>query len=72
MIECSAANADRENAKVVLARRLEELAFLVRDCDLLNEVTAYIELLKTIDASLLTRMGRALAMAKLGITRSVA
>jgi hypothetical protein len=66
------ADADRDNAKIVLARRLEELGFLVRDRSLLTEVAAYIELLKTIDAGLLTRMGRALAMAKLGTSRSVA
>jgi hypothetical protein len=72
LIECSVADADRDNAKIMLARRLEKLGFLVRDRSLLTEVAAYIELLKTIDAGLLTRMGRALAMAKLGTSRSVA
>jgi hypothetical protein len=73
LIECSVADGDRDNnAKIVLARRLEQLGFLVRDRSLLTEVAAYIELLKTIDAGLLTGMGRALAMAKLGTSRSVA
>jgi hypothetical protein len=72
LIECSAADVDRENAKVTIARRLEQLAFLVRDGALLTEVVAYIELLKTTDAGSSTRMGRALAMANLGISRSVA
>jgi hypothetical protein len=70
LIECSAADNNRENAKAALARRLEQLSFVLRNTKLLSEVIEYIEILKTTDPSLQTRTGRAIATAKLGRTKA--
>jgi hypothetical protein len=53
----------------VLARRVEQFAFLVRKESLLPDVVPLFERITTIDPTLECRLGRALAIAKLGASK---
>jgi hypothetical protein len=57
------------NATTALARRPEEFAFLVPSESSLPEVVDLLETIKTIDPSLECRLGRAMAVAKLGASK---
>src|SRR5262249_26305642 len=66
LIECAMADPDRENGQRVLARRLENLAFVVSP-DRLPEVYDSLKILQTIDAKIAQALGGAIATARLGI-----
>jgi hypothetical protein len=68
-VECRAADPDGASATMALARRLEHFAFLVRKESLLLDVVSLFETIKTIDPTLECRLGRALAVAKLGASK---
>jgi hypothetical protein len=71
VVECAAANTDREDARIALAKRLESLAFLLPQTALptLSDLVITLQLL---DDELATHLGRALAIARLGIPRIAA
>jgi hypothetical protein len=66
LIECAGADPDQPRGKGLLAKRLEQVAFIVKDRSLLVEIGEYLDTLKLIDPALEERLGRAMAMAKLG------
>jgi hypothetical protein len=68
-VECRAADTDGGNAATSLARRLEQFAFLVPNESLLPEVPNLLETIKMIDPTLECRLGRAMAVAKLGASK---
>jgi hypothetical protein len=70
LIECSAAEQDRELSRVSLARRLEQLGYIVRNGALLAEIADWIDELKIVNPTVKCSLGRALAIARLGATRS--
>jgi hypothetical protein len=70
LIECAAADQDRERAMSTLARRLEQVANIVRDGAFLGELADLFEVLKIINSSMSQRLGRAIALAKLGAARN--
>jgi len=65
MLECSAANMDREQALATLARRLENLAF-VSSPDVLGELLQLLRILRALNEPLGNLLGRAIATARLG------
>ncbi|SED26053.1 hypothetical protein SAMN05519104_3163 [Rhizobiales bacterium GAS188] len=65
MLECSAANVDREQAISTLARRLENLSF-VSPPDALDELLQLLRILREINEPLGNLLGRAIATARLG------
>jgi hypothetical protein len=71
LIECAAADHDRERAMSTLARRLEQVANIVRDGTLLGELAESLEVLKLINSALSERLGRAIALARLGAAKFV-
>jgi hypothetical protein len=68
-VECRGADTDAANATTALARRLEQFAFLVPSESSLPEVVNLLETIKMIDPSLECRLGRAMAIAKLGSSK---
>jgi hypothetical protein len=68
-VECRGADTDAANATTALARRLEQFAFLVPSESSLPEVVNLLETIKMIDPSLECRLGRAMAVAKLGASK---
>jgi hypothetical protein len=63
LIECAAADHDRGRAMSTLARRLEQVANIVRDGALLGELAESFEVLK-LNSALSQRLGRAIALEK--------
>ena len=70
LIECAAADQDRERATSTLVRRLEQVANIVRNGALLSELADLFEVLKIINSSMSQRLGRAIALAKLGAAKN--
>jgi hypothetical protein len=68
-VECRAADTHEGNAATSLARRLEQFAFLVPNESLLPEIANLLETIKMIDPALECRLGRAMAVAKLGASK---
>jgi hypothetical protein len=66
LVECAGADQNRDNATASLARRLEQVSYIVRNEELLAEIAELLQSLKLINTSLETKLGRAIAMAKLG------
>lgn len=71
IVECAAANRDRAEARAVLSRRLENLAFVVPP-PALNNLIVLLNILQTLDEHLATELGRAIAIARLGKSRVAA
>jgi hypothetical protein len=65
LLECAAANANREQARMALARRLENLAFLIHPSGL-THLLSLLKTLQSLDADLAPNLGRAVAIARLG------
>ncbi|MBI2753579.1 MAG: hypothetical protein HYX46_08730 [Betaproteobacteria bacterium] len=72
LLECSAAETDEAAARLFLSRNLEQLCYTIAKAELLAEIAAWIEELKLISPELNCALGRALAIAKLGASRSAA
>jgi hypothetical protein len=70
LVECAAADQDHDRAMSTLARRLEQVANVVRNPALLGELADLFEDLKTINPSLSALLGRAIALAKLGASKT--
>jgi hypothetical protein len=70
LIECSAAETENAAARLFLSRKLEQLCYTIKKPELLAEIVASIEQLKLISPELNCALGRALAIAKLGASRS--
>jgi hypothetical protein len=66
LIECAMADPDKQDGQRVLARRLENLAFVVSP-DRLPEVYDSLKILQTIDGKMAQVLGRAIGTARLGI-----
>jgi len=66
IVECAAAVADRKEALATLARRLENLAFVV-PAESLPEALDIFRILQTINEDLSPLLGRAIATARVGI-----
>jgi hypothetical protein len=66
IVECAAAVADRKEALAALARRLENLAFVV-SMESLPEALDILRILQSIDEDLSPLLGRAIAVARVGI-----
>ncbi|MGJ5134359.1 hypothetical protein [Bradyrhizobium oligotrophicum] len=69
IVECAAARADRTEALSVLARRLENLAF-VAPTAVLSEALDTFRILQSINAELGSLLGRSIATARLGLPRT--
>jgi hypothetical protein len=65
LVECAAADLDRGNARKVLARRLEILAFVFAPV-YLSDVYDSLKILQKLDAELAPLLGKALGAARLG------
>lgn len=65
LLESAAANANREEARVTLACRLESLAFLIHPSGLIN-LLSLLKTLQSLDTALAPHLGRAIAIARLG------
>lgn len=70
ILECSAAFADRNEATSLLAKRLENLAY-VAPPEMQPEVLDILSILRSIDEDLSARLGRAIATSRLGMPRVV-
>lgn len=68
LLECAAAIADRKEALATLARRLENLAFVVPAASLSDAIDAF-RILQLINEDLAPLLGRATATARLGLPR---
>jgi hypothetical protein len=71
VVECSAAETDKTARHLFLARKLDQVCYMITNPELLAEIVAWIEQLKLICPELNCALGRALAIAKLGASRSV-
>ena len=71
IIECAAANADREEAQATLGRRMENLASLLPPTALAN-LMEVLRTLQMLDERLAVHLGRAVAIARLGVPRIAA
>jgi hypothetical protein len=72
IVVCAAARTDRKEANAMLARRLENLAF-VMPAALLSDTLDVLRILRSLDEELGCLLGRAIATARLGfpqITRA--
>jgi hypothetical protein len=65
VIECSAAETDRPRAASSLVQRLEQISLVMPSAPLLIDLGGLLETLKMIGSNLETRLGRAIATAKL-------
>lgn len=72
LVECAAVIQDRNEARQTLARRLEILAFIVPASESIGGFLSAIEKLKRVQPELAPLLGRALAAARLGISRPTA
>jgi hypothetical protein len=72
LLECSAAETDKIAGRLFLSRKLEQLCYTITEPDLLAEIAACIQQLKLICPEMNCVLGRALAIAKLGASRSAA
>ena len=71
LLECSAAEPDKTATRLFLSRKLEQVCCAINHADLHAEIVAWIEKLKVINPELNCALGRALAIAKIGASRSV-
>jgi hypothetical protein len=71
LLACSAAHKDAEEARMLLARRLETLAFLLPPSRLGNLLGLLLSL-QSLDEPVAERLGRAVATARLGLPRMAA
>ena len=71
LVECAAANPDHAAARLVLAQRLEYLAFALATSELLAALVGLLETIKQVDPEMAPLLGRAIAAARLGRNRSV-
>ncbi len=71
LLECAAANEDQSEARTLLARRLENLAFLLPPPGLSN-LLGLLLTLQSLDETLAEHLGRAVATARLGLPRIAA
>jgi len=71
IIECAAADCNREAARKNLAWRLEQLAFRLPKATMF-EFLDTLEVLQGLDNELATMLGRAIAAARLGTSQIVA
>jgi hypothetical protein len=69
LVECSSANADRNQAMETLARRLERVAFLAPP-ETLHDLHDSIRHLQILDQRLSSRLGIAVAASRLGRNRA--
>lgn len=69
IIECAAADPDRSASQTTLLRRLEQAAFLVPAGPLVADLQSLLEVLKNVNLPLRQRLGRALALVNLGVSR---
>ncbi len=69
LLECNAAYADRATADDALARQLEGIAFAIDDAADLRQLFEFIDALQNVDPDLAQRLGRARAIAHLGVGR---
>jgi hypothetical protein len=69
IIECAAANPDSSASRTTLLRRLEQAAFLVPVGLLAADLQSLLEVLKSVNLPLRQRLGRALALVSLGVSR---
>jgi hypothetical protein len=72
LIECAAADQDYNRVTATLARRLEQAASIIRNEALLGEIANLFEALKLINPAISQRLGRAIALAKLGASKAQA
>lgn len=72
LVECATVNANRTEAMQTLAQRLELLAYMLPSSGLLSDLLSAIQKLKLIQPDLAPFLGNALAIARLGLPRSVA
>lgn len=68
ILECAAAQVDRKEAIAALARRLENLAFVIAP-DTLPEALDILRILQRLNEDLAPLLGRAIATARLGFPR---
>jgi hypothetical protein len=68
IIECAAANQDQSTAQTTLLRRLEQAAFVVPPGRLAGDLFGLLQVLKRVNPPVRQRLGRALALANLGLT----
>lgn len=71
LLECAAANPDRNLARVALARRLESLAYLIPPTGL-AQLSNLLKTLQSLDGELAPHLGRAVAIARLGRPQAAA
>ena len=69
IVECSAADTDRLKSQMTLVRRLEQAAFVVPAGPLVADLQNLLLVLKSVNFPLRQRLGRALAMVALSISR---
>jgi len=72
LLECSAAETDKIASSQFLSRMLEHVCYTITKPELLPGIAAMIEELKLVSPELKCALGRALAIARLGASRSVA
>jgi hypothetical protein len=72
LVECAAANPDREAARSVLAKRLELLAFRLPVSERMTSYVWLLEVLRKVMPEIAPLLGRAVAAAKLGVPRGAA
>jgi hypothetical protein len=70
LIECAAADTNREAANASLVRRLEIVAHVIDEPSALAQVLSLLRLLKMANPALTNKLGRAIAVARLGATKS--
>jgi hypothetical protein len=71
ILECAAAGTDRKEMLALLARRLENLAFVVQPESLPQALDTF-RILQSINEDLAPLLGRAIATARLGLPRIAA
>ena len=72
LMECATVNANRTESMQTLGQRLELLAYMLPSSGLLSDLLSAIQKLKLIQPDLAPFLGKALAIARLGLPRSVA
>lgn len=70
LVECTAANPDRIPGRLILAQRLETLAFILPAPETLADLEDLLETLKQVESEMAPLLGRAVAAARLGKHRS--
>jgi hypothetical protein len=72
LLECAAANPDREAARAILARRLEFLAMRLPASEAVVEFFGLLRALRAVEPKMALLLGRAVAAAKLAALRAAA